>query len=88
MVKSNCIKADSHSYLVKNQNAFNKALYDFFGINDESNTTKKEIRNMVQTYPAYYPCMIIIINQSFECSRIYIDCLKLDELSAEIDKFI
>lgn len=87
----NYIKISEHSYLIKNQSSFNKALYNYFGLdkeeNNESNYTKKEIRKMVQTYPTVYPCLIIIVNQTFECNRIYTECIPINKLSIEIQNF-
>lgn len=80
-------KISKHSYLVKNQNSFDKALYDFFGVDKESSYTKKEIRKMVESYPIVYPCLIVIFNQTFECSRIYTECIPLDQLGKEIENF-
>ena len=83
MVKSNCIKADSHSYLVKNQNAFNKALYDFFGINDESNTTKKEIRSSSISMTVIIVFVVLYLGIVFVISGAAIIGLKM--LSDSID---
>lgn len=79
-------KHTTHLYTVKNQNGFNNALYDFFsGIIDEDNTfSKKRIRSMVQNFPLYYPISIVIINQSFECGRVYIEAFDIDEASHQI----
>ena len=73
-------KISGHVYHVENQNGFNNALYDYFGATDDGmNCThsKKGVRKMVQNYPETYPTTIVIINQSFECSRIYIETFDL-----------
>lgn len=61
-----------HVYKAFNQNGFNNALYDFFGAIDDE---KKEVRQMVQNYPAKYPSTFLIVDQSFECCRVYIEVL-------------
>lgn len=65
-----------HCYAVKNQNGFNAALYDYFKDCDYS---KKTIRKMVQNYPLHYPTTIIIVDQSFECGRVYIEDFDMDD---------
>ncbi len=69
-------KITGHVYKVKNQNGFNNALYDYFGAsdNEEPNTyTKSKVREMIQNYPKIYPTTIVIIDNSFECGRVYIE---------------
>ncbi len=71
-----------HLYTVENQNGFKNALYDFFGATDDGKdftTSKQEVKKMVQNYPEIYPCSIVIINQSFECSRVYVEVFDLKE---------
>jgi hypothetical protein len=68
----NWVKHSGHLYSVKNQNGFNNALYNFYQYQD-----KKDIRRAVQNYPDYYPADIIIIDQMFECNRIYIEHINL-----------
>lgn len=70
----NFIKHSGHVYSVKNQNALNQALYDF-----DPHSSKKEVRHMLQNWPNKYPATIVIINQSFECGRIYVEELDLGE---------
>jgi len=65
-----------HIYTVKNQNGFNNAMYDYFGVD----YVKKEIREMVQSFPTKYPVTISIIDKSFECGRVYIDCVPINEI--------
>jgi hypothetical protein len=64
-------------YTVYNQNGFNAALYDYFGL---CNYSKKEIREMVQNHPTTYPKSIRIVDQSFECRRVYIEEINLENL--------
>lgn len=75
-------KITSHVYNVENQNGFNNALYDYFGDTDDGkdNThSKNKVREMVQNFPKIYPTTIVIIDQSFECGRVYIENFDLDE---------
>jgi len=67
---SNFIKQSEYRYIVFNQNDFNNVLYYYFEATDEN---KKNIRSMVQDYPKKYPCKIVIIDKTFELSKIYID---------------
>jgi hypothetical protein len=59
-----------NTYLIKNQNGFNNAIYDFM---DAENNEKESIRKAVQNFPTKYPTIISIYSQMFECSRIHID---------------
>lgn len=74
-------KITGHVYNVENQNGFNNALYDYFGATDDGKDNthlKKKVREMVQNFPKSYPTTIVIIDQSFECSRVYIETFDLD----------
>jgi hypothetical protein len=72
--KSSFIHHHTNQYWVKNQNGFNSALYHHFGADDESSKsyTKKEVREMVSSWPKSYPCTIVIDDLTFECGRIFI----------------
>jgi len=70
--KKNFRKHTKHLYTVKNQNGFNNALYDYFNIDKNTSLTKKEVRDMIQNYPEYYPISIVIVDLSFECCRVEI----------------
>lgn len=66
---------------MENQNGFNNALYDYFNATDDGidNTySKKKVREMFQNFPEIYPTTIVIIDQSFECGRIYIENFDID----------
>lgn len=65
-----------HMYIANNQNGFNNALYDYFQATDTGDTnaySKKQVREMVQNIPPYYPVGIVIIDQTFECGRLYLE---------------
>jgi hypothetical protein len=66
-------KISGHCYIVENQNGFNNALYDYFECDKKGSMNKDEVRSMIQNFPKNYPTEIIIIDQSFECGRIYIE---------------
>lgn len=72
----NFIKKSGHLYDVKNQNGFNSALYQYFDY-----TPKSEVRRMLQNWPKKYPCRINIIDQSFECGRVYVEIMECGLLS-------
>lgn len=76
-------KVSGHCYHVANQNGFNNALYDFYN----ENGNKEAIRKMVQNYPKYYPTTIIIIDQSFECNRLYIEQIDMSKEAHQLPSF-
>jgi len=75
-------KITRHCYIVENQNGFNNALYDYF-----KDYKKESVRKMVQDYPKYYPTTIVIVDQSFECSRVYIECFDIRDISHQYHGF-
>ena len=81
---SGFIKVTEHLYMVKNQNGLNNALYDFYGATDNGENftkTKKEVRGMLQDISPYYPISVVIVDQSFECNRVYLEFFDMDEVS-------
>ena len=84
----NFLRHTGHLYTVKNQNGFNNALYNYYEVDKKGNLSKKEVRKMVQNFPEYYPISIIIIDQSFECSRVYIETLDLGEEHSKTGKYV
>ena len=82
IIKNGFHRHTGHFYTVENQNGFNNALYDFYSATDDgvnASYSKKDIRKMVQNYPDLYPRSIIIIDQTYECSRIFIEQFSLSE---------
>jgi len=80
----NFIKHTGHLYTVKNQNGLNNALYDFYDAVDNPEypqRSKKEVKKMVQNIPPYYPISMVIIDQAFECNRVYLEFFDIDEAS-------
>jgi len=78
------IQVAGHLYMVKNQNGLNNALYDFYGATDSGENftkSKKEVRSMVQDVPPYFPISVVIVDQSFECNRVYLEFFDMDEVS-------
>lgn len=73
-------KITRHLYTAKNQNGFKNALYDFFGAayNTPLAYSKKEVREMIQNYPESYPTAFVIVDESHEGRRIYIETFDLD----------
>lgn len=80
-ISGDFIKHSGHFYTVRNQNGFNNALYDFFNAGKEMSYSKEEVRKMVQNFPLVYPASIIIVDQSFECSRVYIEHVDIDYIA-------
>ena len=73
-------EVSGHCYWVKNQNGFNAALYHYFS---DSQRTKKQIREMVQNFPEKYPTTIVIVDQSFECARVYVETIDEENLKTK-----
>lgn len=74
-------KISGHVYHIENQNGFNNALYDYFEASDDvkdNSYSKKKIREMVQNYPQSYPTYFVVIDQSFESGRVYIETFDLN----------
>lgn len=80
---SNFKKITNHLYTVENQNGFNNALYDYFQCIDENSKSKKEVREMIQNFPKTYPTTFVIIDQSFECGRVFIEIINSDNCMNE-----
>jgi len=72
----NHYKITEHSFICNNQNGFNQSLYDYFKATnkgEDNSFSKLKVREMLQNYPTHYPCFLIIVDVTFECSRIYIE---------------
>lgn len=74
------IQITRHLYFVKNQNGFNNALYNYFDT-DES-YTKSQVRAMVQNFTSHYPTAMVIIDQSFECRRVYLEFFNIKDIQS------
>lgn len=71
-----------HLYTVVNQNGLNNALYHYMDVGrNKWGSTKEEVRKMLQNYPKHYPSTFIIIDQSFECARLYIEEIDINEMA-------
>lgn len=70
-------KITGHVYIVENQNGFNNALYDYFDVD----YPKNRVREMIQNFPQKYPTAIVIVDNSFECGRVHIECFDFDSHS-------
>jgi hypothetical protein len=68
-------------YIAKNQNGFAQAVYEECY---DGSHTKKELREMLQSYPKSYPCIFSIDDNSFEESRIYIHIYDKDGLETSL----
>jgi hypothetical protein len=77
-------------YKIKNQNGLNNALYDFYDATNHGNDSrysKKEIRKSLENYPIQYPCKITIIDNMFECNRIFVDIEYYNWLFRKLNKW-
>ena len=83
-------KETGHRYKIKNQNGLNNALYDFYNANDHGNDarySKQEVRRCLQNHPVKYPCKITIIDQMFECRRVFVEVEYYDWFLSKINKW-
>lgn len=87
MVSQNYIHISANTYLVKNQNAFNAALYFEYGCKEDDTGlySKKELRDMIQNYPKEYPAIVVILDRDFGCWRIHVNVLEIDYLHSVRD---
>lgn len=78
--KVNYIKITYDIFVVKNQNGFNNALYEYIGC-DDGVYSKQDIRSMVTDFPKSYPA-VVILDEIDDISRIYVEILYKNEVSA------
>lgn len=74
----NYIKITSDIFVVKNQNGFNNALYDFTGCYDGF-YSKQDIRSMVTDFPKSYPSVVFLYG-IHEISRIGVEVLNKNDV--------
>jgi hypothetical protein len=87
-VTMNYIKITYNIFVVKNQNGFNNALYDYVGVDDFY--SKQDIRSMVNDFPKSYPA-VVILDEIDEISRISVEVLdknKVSEILECLEKFM
>jgi len=75
----NYIKIAYNIFVVKNQNGFNNALYDFMRV-DEGFYTKQDVRSMVNDFPKKYPA-VVVFEYIHEMSRINVGVLDKDDIA-------
>lgn len=72
------------TYLVRNQNGFNNALYAALGCAENDGSalyyTKKELRDAVQSWPEKYPAFVSFDDKMLECHRVFVT---IDDFSSE-----
>lgn len=81
----NYIKITYNIFVVKNQNGFNNALYDFLGVN-EGFYTKQDARYMATDFPKSYPA-VVILHEIYDISRISVEVLYKKELTEMLEGF-
>ena len=89
-VDDKCIRISPNIFVVKNQNGFNKALYEYKKPDNgeydgKINYSKKELRQMIDNYPTCYPA-IVILNFIWEISKIEVEIINDTELEI-LNKF-
>ena len=85
MTTMNYIKITYSIFVVKNQNGFNNALYDFMGV-DEGFYSKQDIRSMVTDFPKSYPA-VVNLHKIYEISRISVEVLYKNKVSEILESF-
>jgi len=81
----NYIKITYNIFVVKNQNGFNNALYDFLGVN-EGFYTKQNARYMATDFPKSYPA-VVILHEIYGIYRISVEVLYKKEVTAILEDF-
>ena len=81
----NYIKITYDIFVVKNQNGFNNALYDFTGCYDGF-YSKQDIRSMVTDFPKSYPA-VVILHTMYDIARISVEVLDKKEVTAMLEGF-
>jgi len=76
----NYIKITYNIFVVKNQNGFNNALYDFMRVDEGCFYSKQDIRSMVTDFPKSYPA-VVILDKINEISRISVEVLDKNKVS-------
>ena len=81
----NYIKLAYNIFVVKNQNGFNNALYDYMDAYG-GRYSIQEIRSMVTDFPKRYPAAVIF-HKEYETYRIYVEALNKNEMPAMLECF-
>ena len=81
----NYIKITYNIFVVKNQNGFNNALYDYMRV-DEGFYTKQDVRYKATDFPKSYPA-VVILHEIYEISRISVEVLDKNEVTAMLEGF-
>lgn len=81
----NYIKITYNIFVVKNQNGFNNALYDYMRV-DEGYCTKQDARYKATDFPKSYPA-VVILHEIYEISSISVEILYKKELTAMLEGF-
>jgi len=82
----NYIKITYNIFVVKNQNGFNNALYDFMKVDEGCFYSKQELRSMVTDFPKSYPAAVIF-HKEYDIGRISVEVLDKNEVSELLESF-
>jgi len=82
----NYIKITYNIFVVKNQNGFNNALYDFMRVDEGCFYSKQELRSMVTDFPKRYPAAVIF-HKEYDIGRISVDVLDKNAVSELLESF-
>ena len=81
----NYIKIAYNIFVVKKQNGFNNALYDYTGCYDGF-CSKQEVRYKATDFPKSYPAAVIL-HEIYEISRISVKVLNKNKVSEMLEGF-
>lgn len=81
----NYIKIAYNIFVVKNQNGFNNALYDYMRV-DEGYCTKQDARYKATDFPKSYPA-VVILHEIYEISSISVEVLNKNEVVKILEYF-
>ena len=81
----NYLKITYNIFVVKNQNGFNNALYDYMEV-DKGFYTKQELRSIVTDFPKSYPAAVIF-HKEYDIGRISVEVLDKNEVSELLESF-
>lgn len=81
----NYIKITDDIFVVKNQNGFNNALYDYTGCYDGF-CSKQDARYRATDFPKSYPA-VVILHKIYDISRISVEVLNKNEVSEMLEGF-
>ena len=91
-VDDKCVRLSYNVFVVKNQNGFNKAIYEWCKPSDGGdygdgyNYSKEDLRNMVTDYPKSYPS-VVVFGFVYEIMKIMVTVFGMGDISEILNCF-